>query len=65
MQSAQFDRNTITISTEDNKTICKASWSVIKFDGFLRIYNTPNKDEEELILPEVERGPINIESLID
>ena len=34
MQSAQFDRNTITISTEDNKTICKASGSVMKFDGF-------------------------------
>jgi DNA topoisomerase-1 len=65
MQSAQFDRNTITISTEDNKTICKASGSVMKFDGFLRIYNTPNKDEEESILPEVKKGPINIESLID
>jgi len=61
MQSAQFDRNTITISTEDNKTICKASGSVMKFDGFLKIYNTPNKDEEESILPEVKKGPINID----
>jgi len=65
MQSAQFDRNTITISTEDNKTICKASGSVMKFDGFLKIYNTPNKDEEESILPEVKKGPINIEALLD
>ncbi len=65
MQSAQFDRNTITISTEDNRTICKASGSVMKFDGFLKIYNTPNKDEEESILPEVKKGPINIEALLD
>ena len=30
MESAKFDRNTITITTEDNDTICKASGSVIK-----------------------------------
>ena len=38
MESAKFDRNTITISTDDTATICKASGSVIKFDGFLKIY---------------------------
>jgi DNA topoisomerase-1 len=38
MESAKFDRNTIIISSEDNDTICKASGSVLKFDGFLKIY---------------------------
>ena len=36
MESAKFDRNTITITSENNDTICKASGSVLKFDGFLR-----------------------------
>ena len=34
MKSAKFDRNTVTITSDDNNTICKASGSVIKFDGF-------------------------------
>ena len=38
MESAKFDRNTITISSDNNDTICKASGSVLKFDGFLKIY---------------------------
>ena len=37
MKPAQFDRNTITINSDDNGTICKASGSVIKFDGFLKL----------------------------
>jgi len=65
MESAKFDRNTITISSEDNKTICKTSGSVIKFDGFLKIMKENKKDENEEILPEMSKGPINIEALID
>ena len=65
MASAQFDRNTISITSDDNNTICKTSGSVLKFDGFLNIYNTQNKDVDEAILPEMAKGPINIESLID
>jgi DNA topoisomerase I len=65
MASAKFDRNTITITSVDNGTICKASGSVIKFDGFLKIYNTPNKDDDDGILPEMSKGPINIEALLD
>ena len=38
MESAKFDRNTITITSDDNKTICKASGSVMKFDGFLKLF---------------------------
>ena len=65
MQSAKFDRNTITISSENNDTVCKASGSVLKFDGFLKIYNNQNKDETENILPAMSKGPINIEALLD
>ncbi len=65
MESAKFDRNTITITSDNNDTICKASGSVLKFDGFLKIYNNQNKNEDENILPDVSKGPINIESLLD
>ena len=65
MASAKFDRNTITITSDDNQTICKTSGSVLKFDGFLKIYNTPSKDDDEGILPEMTKGPINIEALLD
>ena len=65
MQSAKFDRNTITITSSNNDTVCKASGSVLKFDGFLKIYNNQNKDDDEKILPSMSKGLINIESLID
>ncbi len=65
MESAKFDRNTITITSDNNDTICKASGSVLKFDGFLKIYNNQSKDDDENILPSVSKGPINIESLLD
>ena len=65
MESAKFDRNTITITSDNNDTICKASGSVLKFDGFLKIYNHQSKDDDENILPAVSKGPINIEALLD
>ncbi len=65
METAKFDRNTITIESEDGKTICKSSGSVLKFDGFLKVYTNQNKDDDEQILPEMSKGPINIEAIID
>ncbi len=65
METAKFDRNTITIESENSKTICKSSGSVLKFDGFLKVYSNQSKDEDEQILPEMSKGPINIEALID
>ena len=65
MESAKFDRNTITITSDNNDCICKASGSVLKFDGFLRVYNNQSKDDDENILPTVSKGLINIESLLD
>ena len=65
MESAKFDRNTITINSDDGRTICKSSGSVLKFDGFLKIYSSQSKDDDEDILPQMSKGPINIEALID
>ncbi len=65
MESAKFDRNTITISSEDNETICKASGSVIKFDGFMRLFKDHKKDDDEKVLPEMNKGEVNIVNLID
>ena len=65
MESAKFDRNTIVIKSTDGETICKTSGSVIKFDGFLRIYKEKKKEDDESILPEVSKGSININTLVD
>ncbi len=65
METAKFDRNTITIESDDSKTICKSSGSVLKFDGFLKVYSNQSKDDDEQILPEMSKGLINIEALID
>jgi len=65
MESAKFDRNTITITSDNEDTVCKASGSVIRFDGFLKIYNNHSKDDDESILPSMSKGPVNIEALID
>jgi len=65
MESAKFDRNTITINSNDDGTICKASGSVIKFDGFLKVVKDQKKDASDKILPEVSKGSVSIEELID
>ena len=65
MVSAKFDRNTITIETDDKNTICKASGSVLKFEGFLKVYKNLHSEDQDEILPEVNKGPVNIESFLD
>ena len=65
MESAKFDRSTITITSDNNDTICKASGSVLKFDGFIKIYNNQSKDDDESILPSMSKGIVNIEALLD
>jgi len=65
IQSAQFNRNTITITSDNKETILKTTGSVIKFDGYLKVYKDAKKEDGESILPKMSNGPINIESLID
>ncbi|MBU4339079.1 type I DNA topoisomerase [Patescibacteria group bacterium] len=54
MASAKIDSTSIDISAnaKDDNYILRATGSIIKFDGFLRIY--PSKSEE-IILPELEK----------
>ena len=65
IKPAQFDRNTITITSDDRGTVFKTSGSVIKFDGYLKVYKDPKKEDGESILPEMSKGPVNIVNLID
>ena len=64
MQPAKFDRKTILITSEDGKNILKSSGSTIKFDGFLKLQKIDENDDEK-ILPEVSKGPIEINEFND
>ena len=67
MNPAEFDRNTILISSTDNKINFRASGSIIKFEGFLKVYSVQETDEDaKNILPEVKIGEeVNILKLND
>ena len=67
MTPAEFDRNTIIISSENDKINFRASGSIIKFDGFLKVYQSQETDEDtKNILPEVNKGEeISILKLVD
>ena len=65
MESAKFDRKTITINSDDNLNLFKASGSVLKFDGFLRLTSSDDDNENEKILPNVEKGDVKINEFID
>ena len=57
MTPAEFDRNTIIISSENNEINFRASGSVVKFDGFLKVYQVQETDEDaKNILPVVKAG---------
>ena len=60
MESAKFDRKTITITSKDTENIFKASGSVLKFDGYLKLTSIEGENENEKILPDVEKGNVNI-----
>ena len=66
MKAAEFNRNTIQINSKDNNIQFTSSGSVIKFDGFLKVYSIQNDDDEKNILPEVKIGEkITLGELID
>ena len=65
MESAKFDRKTITITSKDTENIFKASGSVLKFDGYLKLTNIEDENENEKILPDVEKGNVNINEFIN
>ena len=63
MESAKFDRKTITIVSDDNLNQFKCSGSTIKFDGFLKL--TRIDDEDEKILPDVDKEEVSSDEFID
>ena len=67
MKPAEFDRNTILISSTNNNINFRASGSLIKFEGFLKVYQVQETDEDaKNILPEVKIGDdVNILKLND
>ena len=67
MQSAEYDRNTIILSSKDETIKFRASGSVLKFDGFLKLYEgVGSKDDADRILPEVKsKESVNIDKIID
>jgi len=65
IESAKFDRKTITITSKDKENIFKASGSILKFDGYLKLTNIEDENENEKILPDVEKGSVNINEFID
>jgi len=67
MNPAEFYRNSITISSEDNKINFKANGSIVKFEGFLKVYDLLEIDEDaKNILPNCKVGEkVNILKLTD
>ncbi len=65
MESAKFDRKTIVIASKDGSNTFKATGSVIRFDGFLKLYKIENENDKEKILPDVNKGKVNLENFID
>ena len=64
METAKFDRKTITISSKDKNNEFKCSGSTIKFDGYLKLTKIDN-DEDEKILPNVKKGLVETYKFID
>ena len=66
MKPAEFDRSSIVITSNDETIALNANGSVMKFDGFLKIYSAPDDDDTKNILPVVKIGDeVNIEEIID
>jgi DNA topoisomerase-1 len=67
MNPAEFYRNSIIISSSDEKINFRANGSIVKFDGFLKVYEVPDTDDDiKNILPECKVGEnVNILKLND
>ena len=67
MNSAEFYRNNIIISSEDKQINFRANGSTIKFEGFLKVYEVLETDEEaKNILPNCKIGEdVNLLKLTD
>ncbi len=64
MESAKFDRKTITITSDDNLNQFKCSGSTIKFDGYLKLTRI-DENEDEKILPDVNKDEVLTNDFVD
>ncbi len=64
MESAKFDRKTITITSDDNLNQFKCSGSTIKFDGYLKLTRI-DENEDEKILPDVNKEEVLTNDFVD
>ena len=64
MESAKFDRKTITILSDNKLNQFKCSGSTIKFDGFLKLTKV-DEDDNEKILPDVNKEDVFENDFID
>ena len=62
MQSALLERTAADIASADEQVILRATGQVIKFDGFLRVYEVSHDDksdaDENKILPNLEQNDV-------
>ena len=67
MMPAEFNRNSIIISNKNEDINFRANGSIVKFDGFLKVYEIQETDEDtKNILPECSVGQdVNILKLND
>ena len=67
MRPAEFNRNSIIITSDDENVNFRANGSVLKFDGFLKVYKIQETDEDtKNILPLcIVGGGVSILKLID
>ena len=60
MESALFDQLIVDIAASDKQAVLRTSGSVVKFDGFLKLYQEGNdddkEDEENAKLPALKKG---------
>ncbi len=59
MESALFDQLIVDIAASDNQAVLRTSGSVVKFDGFLKLYQEGSDDEEDednAKLPTLKKG---------
>lgn len=67
MESALFDQLVVDIRSSDAKATLRANGSVVKFDGFLRLYaegKDDEEDEEQRRLPDLKLGePLDIKAV--
>ena len=61
MESAQLERTTITLFNADKTAELRAVGTIVKFDGFLSVYQEGKDDEDdeaEKLLPNVKEGEV-------